>query len=336
MSKKHNSYSFDFNEVILFLYKNWKRLFIISFSAGVLGLVFSSPWFVTPKYKSVCVFYPGTVNSISTALFYSNKTKAQDPLMYAEQEVTEHYLQLLASDDLAGRVIGKFKLYEHYGLDPNNMKDQHKMGKIYEENILINRTDFNSIKVVVMDPSPEMAAELANGIVDLMDHMKTEVQHNVAQQIYTIVEKEYVAKLNYTDSIKNRLKELGAEGVYDLTNQAKGISEIVGKGSNNAFTEKEKAKLGEHGGEVFLLITMLELEAENLTLLRTKYEQAKVDLAGNLSNVFIISKGAVANTKAYPRRLLVIIISALAAFVMGCITIIGYDKYNEFRELIKP
>jgi uncharacterized protein involved in exopolysaccharide biosynthesis len=205
------------------------------------------------------------------------------------------------------------------------------MGKIYEENITCNRTDFNSIKVVVMDPSPEMAAELANGIVDLMDQMKHEVQQKVAKQIYEIVEKEYSAKLNYTDSIKTRLRELGAEGVYDLTNQAKGLSEVIGKTGSNAFTEKEKLKLGKYGGEVFMLITMLELEAENLSLLKTKYDQAKVDLNGQLSNVFVISKGAVANTKAYPRRLLTGIISALAAFVLGCIVIIGYDKYNEFK-----
>lgn len=336
MNTKHSSYNFDFNQVILFLYKNWKRLLITSIAAGLLGLLFSSSIFITPKYKSVCVFYPGTTNSISTALFYTVKARAQDPLMFAEQEITEQYMQLLQSEDLIGRVIKEFNLYEHYKLDPNNVEDQGKMGKIYEENVQISRTDFNSIKVIVMDPSPEKAAELANGIVNVMDEMKREVQHKVASQIFTIVEHEYKTKLDYTDSIKSRLRELGAMGVYDFANQSKGIGEVVGKGNTNSFTEKEKSKLGEHGGEAFLLISMLELEAENLTLLRTKYEQAQVDLNAKLSNVFIISNASPANIKAYPRKLLVAMVSALAAFVMGCMVIIGYEKYNEFKELIKP
>ncbi len=336
MSKKHSSYNFNFNEVVIFLYKNWKRLFIISFVAGVLGLIFSGPTFVTPLYKSTCIFYPGTTNSISSALFYSNKQKAQDPLMFAEQEITEHYMQLLQSADLTNKIIGKYKLYEHYELDPTDLKDQKKMDAMFEDNIKYSRTDFNSIKVIVHDPSPEMAAELANGIVQLMDEMKHEVQRKVAKQIFEIVEREYASKLQYTDSIKNRLKELGALGVYDLPNQAKGISEVTGKGGSNASTEKEKSKLGEHGGEVFMLITMLELEAENLTLLRTKYEQAKVDLDGKLSNVFIISKGDIPGYKDTPRRTLIAIFSAIAAFVMGCMSIIGFDKLREFKEIIKP
>lgn len=334
MDTKKSSYNFDFNEVILFLFRNWKRLFIVSAAAALVAFLVSGPWFITPKFKSDVVFYPGTTNSISSALFYSVKQKAQDPLMFADQEITEQYLQLLQSNDLSGRVISRFKLYEHYGLDPANLKDQRKMGKIYEENISFSRTDFNSIKVQVEDPSPEMAAAVATGIVEILDQMKHEVQRNVAQQIFNIVEKEYLAKLQYTDSIKARLRVLGADGVYDLSNQSKGIAEIDGKGQTNAATQRAKDKLGEHGGEVFMLITMLELEAENLTLLRTKYEQAKVDLNGELSNVFVISKAYVAMDKSYPRRLLIMVVASIAAFVMGCIAIVGYDKVIEFKSKI--
>jgi len=332
MDSKHNSYNFNFNEVILFLLRNWKRLAIVSFSGAVLGLIFSSPLFITPKYKSVCIFYPGMNNSISNALFYTIKQKAQDPMMYAEQEVTEHYMQLLQSEDLRGRVIAKYELYKHYQLDPTDLDDMKRMSKIYDENIQISRTDFNSIKVVVLDPEPEMAATLANGIVDLMDQLKTEINRKMANQIYQIVEKEYLGKMNYCDSIKSRLKELGADGVYDLVNQAKGIAEAEGAGKLSAAIEKEKSKLGEHGGEAFQLITMLELEAENLSNLRTKYEQAKVDLHANLSNVFVISKAYSSMAKAYPRRLLVIIFSGIGAFISGCIVIIGYAKADEFKK----
>lgn len=335
MSKKHQSYNFEFSEVILFLFRNWKRLLITGVSAGLIGLIASGPWLITPKFRSVCIFYPGTTNSISSALFYSNNQKTRDPLMFADQEVTEQYLQMLQSDDLGGRIIQKYKLYEHYQLDPNKLEDQKKMGKIYQENILFNRTDFNSIKVSVLDPSPEKAAEMANGIVELLDQMKHEVHHKVAKQIYDIVEKEYLSKLQFTDSIRNRLKELGALGVYDFGNQSKGISEAQGSGHGGAGLDKERASLTEHGGEAFMLLTLLELETENLSILRTKYEQARVDLNAELSNVFVISNATIANFKAYPRRTIISVISALAGFVMGCVFLIGAEKIREFRQKIQ-
>lgn len=335
MSKKNQSYNFEFTEVVLFLVGNWKKLLFSALAAGVVGFLASSPWFITPKFKSVCVFYPGTTNSISTALFYTIKQKAQDPLMFAEQEVTEQYLQMLQSDDLAGKIIHKYKLYEHYELDPNKVEDQKKMGKIYQENITFNRTDFNSIKITVMDPDPVIAAEMANGIVDMLDKMKHEVNQTVARQIFSIVEREYVSKLQYTDSLKLRLKELGHYGVYDLSNQAKGIAEAIGSGHAGAGIEKEKAGLTEHGGEALLLLNLIELEAENLANLRTKYEQARVDTTGGLSNVFVISKATVANFKAYPRRTMITLISAIAGFVMGCVILIAAEKITQFREKLQ-
>src|SRR5690606_16645775 len=103
----------------------------------------------------------------------------------------------------------------------------------------------------------------------------------------------------------------------------KGISEITGKGQQNQYTEKEKHKLGTYGGEATLLNFMIELEAENLTLLHTKYEQARIDAEGRLSNIFVVNYASPSDDKAYPVRSLIVVISTLSAFVFGCFAIVA-------------
>lgn len=334
MSKKNNSYNFDFIEVILFLYRHWKQLLIICLIAVVVSYVASSPIFITPKYKSTATFYPGTTNSISSALFYNIRETAQDPLAFADQEVTEQYLQLLQSADLRERVMTKFHLMEHYKIDTAKKNKYRKLNDLYDKNVKISRTDFNSVQVTVLDEEPAKAAELANGIMFTVDEMRHEVQSRVARQIFTIVEEEYHNKLHYIDSIKTRLKELGAEGVYDLTNQSKGISEVVGKGQPNKYTQNESKKLGEYGGEVFLLNQLLEVEAERIVLLNTKYTQAKIDMDAKLSNIFVVSYASPSDDKAYPIRSIIVFMSVLSAFILGCVVLVVLDKMDNFKQII--
>lgn len=334
MSKKNLSYNFDFIEVVRFFIRYWKALSVLCFATAVLAFVFTMPIFMKPQYQSKATFYPGTANSTSVALFYTIKDKVKDPLQFADLEVTEQFLQIMKSDQFRSTILSKYKLAEHYGLDMSNQSAGQKLGILYEKNITIKRTDFNSIDVIVQDHDPEKAAEVANGIVYTVNAYKKEIQGRVSKQIFQIIEQTYQQKLNYIDSIKTRLKELGAEGVYDLSNQAKGISEVVGKGQNNQFTEREKLKLGSYGGEVMLLTQMLEFEAENLTFLKTKYDQAKLDLTADLDHVFIVSYAGPSYDKVSPKRKVITIFSVLSAFVLGCIALIGIEQFKRIKEHI--
>jgi len=186
----------------------------------------------------------------------------------------------------------------------------------------------------VRDHDPEKAAELANGIMYMVDGMKKEMQGRVAKQALTIIERAYTDKINLIDSLKQRMKELGAEGVYDLANQAKGISEVLGKGQNNQFTEKEKQKLATYGGEVLLLNEMIQQEAENITFLRTKYEQAKLDVEADLSNLFIINYAGPSYDKVYPKRSIMLVISVLSAFAAACVFLLAMQQVDKIKRML--
>lgn len=328
MEAKNEQYNFDFVQVIAFLLKWKKQLFIITLSAAVLSYIFSGPMFITPKYRSGCIFYPGTVNTVSAFLFYNTKDRARDLLEFGDEEIVEQYLQILHSGEVAGRIIQKFNLADHYKVSPDNPQRMEIVYNRFNKNVSVSRTNYNAVEITVMDESPQMAADLANAIMGMVDTIKTEVQRKVALQAHQIVERTYNEKLAQIDSIKVAMNSLGEKGIYNSAEQSKGLSEVIGKGQNNSFTENERKNLGKFGSEYTMLEELLKYETENLADLRTRFEQSKVDVAREMSNIFVITPAYVPQTKAYPIKSIIVVISAISAFLMACITILILEKYK--------
>jgi uncharacterized protein involved in exopolysaccharide biosynthesis len=63
-----------------------------------------------------------------------------------------------------------------------------------------------------------------------------------------------------------------------------------------------------------------------------KYEQAKVDMDARLSNIFVIGYAYPPESKAYPIRSVIIVISSLVAFIMGCVVLVSLEKYSQFKK----
>lgn len=326
MNKKRKQYNFELIEVLAFLYKWKKQLFIICFLAAVLSYLASGPWFITPKFRSSATFYPGTTNSISAALFFKSREKAHDPLMFGEVEETEQFMQLLESGDLRARIIKKFDLINHYHIDPNNPNKNFLVDVQYSKNIKIKRTDFNSIEVSVLDENPQMSADIANGVMMMVDTIKNEIRRRVALQAHEIIAKEYASKLVMIDSLKNVMKEMGSKGVYALPEQSIRLSE-AGKGANDV----QRKAMGEYSGDYTLVYQMLRYEAENVSDLRMRLEQSKVDARGEMSNIFIVGYAYPPDQKATPVRSIIVLLSVLSAFVMACIAIVLLEKYKEYQ-----
>ena len=108
MSQDKRTYYFELVDVVKFLIKYKKPLSIISIGAGIAAIIFSSPWFIKPLYKSTAIFYPSTNNSISSALLSDTRIKSKDPLEFGEQSTAQQFIQMLESDNLKNRVINNY------------------------------------------------------------------------------------------------------------------------------------------------------------------------------------------------------------------------------------
>ncbi len=333
MQNTQPAFQFNFIELIRFLLKWKKHLAIISISAAVLTYLITL--LLKPEYKSKAVFYPGTVNSISYALFYSLKERAQDVLAYGDEQNVEQYMQLAKSSLMREKISADFNLMEHYDIDVNDPKKYAKLDKRFDKNVSINRTSYNSVEVVVLDTDPEKSAAIANAIMFNTDSLKKQSQHVIASQAFTIIEQEYKAKIAIIDSLSQMTRTLGNSGVYNVNEQSRGLAELIGKGTNNTFIDNERKNLGQYVGDFVSLDNQIRFEAAELTDIRKKYSQAKLDLDSKLSNIFVIDIAKANYDKAYPLRLLLAILSGFAAFVLSCIVIVAIERYQNIKSTLQ-
>ncbi len=330
MHNTPSSYQFNFLELIKFIIKWRKQLAIITISAAVVSYLIT--FALKPEYKSKAVFYPGTVNSISYALFYSLKERAQDALAYGDEENVEQYMQLAKSSQLREKISADFNLMEHYGIDANDPKRYAKLNKKFDKYVSVNRTPFNSVEVIVFDTDPELSARIANAVMYNTDSLKKLSQRIVAQQAYNIVKQEYENKVAIIDSLSQMTRTLGSEGVYNVEEQSRGLAELIGKGTNNSFTDKERKNLGQHVGDFVSLDEQIRFEAEQLTDLRKKYNQCKLDLDSKLSNIFVVDIAQPNYDKTYPMRLIIAILTAVAAFIFSIIGIVVMERIQIIKQ----
>ncbi|MES2656664.1 MAG: Wzz/FepE/Etk N-terminal domain-containing protein [Bacteroidota bacterium] len=331
MTQEKRTYYFELVDVVKFLIKYKKPLSIISIGAAIVAIIFSSPWFIKPLYKSTAVFYPSTNNSISSALLSDTRVKSKDPLEFGEQATAQQFIQMLESDNLKNRVISNFKLREHYKISESDGEKNYKMGNLYKKNISVRKTPYASIEVSVLDEVPEKAAEIANGIIVLLDSVKTDIQRRVALQALAIVEQQYKNKEAEVNQIKQTMRDLGAKGVYSFEEQSKALTELAGKGGNQDYIKKQQASLALYGSEALSSQETLVLELEKLSDLRKKLEQANVDVNATLSNVFVLQQATAAEKKAYPVRWLIVAISIMGSFIMGCIVLLFTEKIRQIN-----
>jgi uncharacterized protein involved in exopolysaccharide biosynthesis len=267
-------------------------------------------------------------NSISSALLKDSRVKQKDPLEFGEQVAAQQYVQILESDYLKGKVIKRYNLLENYRIDPEDSEKNYKLGKQYDKNISVKKTPYASIEISVLDEKPEVAAEVANGIVMILDSVKTEVQRKLAMQALYIIETEYKRKEEEINTIKGRMQELGAKGVYNVEEQSKAITEIIGKVGMNDNIRQQQNNLATFGAESQSLTSTLELQVEQMNELKKKLDQAKIDVEGNLSNVFILQNASPAERKTYPLRSLIVIASVLGSFLLACIVLLFVEKFS--------
>lgn len=332
---------FDSSRLFLFLYNYRKPLIYVTLAAVILSILFSSPWFITPKYKSEVIMYPASSNSISKALLTERQSSDKDILEYGEEAATEQMLQLLSSNRIRSRIIKKYNLMDHYAIDTSAKYAYTRLHDAYEDNINFSRTEYMAVRISVLDRDAQMAADIANDIAAILDSVKNEIAHKRAMKAYNIVKREYFQLKDEIEAMEDSLTKLRRLGVHDYESQAEMFNQQLAKEIANddiqgvGALEKRLDVLANYGGPYVGLSQQLEYEREKLSLLKRKYEEAKVDAFEVLPQKFVVNRAYKAEKKAYPIRWLIVIITTLSAILMTVIVLIILKNIKELRRYLR-
>ncbi len=334
--KNGNGNYFDSTSLFEFFWRWRKPLIVIGVAAAIISAGIS--YAIHEKFKSTVIMFPVQSNAISKALLTDDESGKQDILQFGEEEQAEQLLQILSSDEIRTRICDKYRLMEHYRIDPNDRYKNTKLYEMYSDNISFKRTEFMSVKIEVMDEKPDTAALIANDIASLLDSTKTRMQRDRANQALDIVQAEYLRKKESVEKMTDSLHTLNELGMFDYETQSERTNEqyviALGKGDERAIKalEAQRKIIADYGSAYMSIRENLYIQREQFNLLKKKYEEAKIDAEAVLSYKFIVNKAFPAERKSYPVRWLIVAVSTIASLVFGVLLLILFDNVKNIRK----
>ena len=332
--QKNNAYSSKQLCKLLIDYR--KPVIIILAVAALMAVLFSSPLFITPLFKSTAVLYPTSSNSISKVLISTTFSTDKDIMNFGEDEQTEQMLQVLNSNKVRDKVIERFNLMEHYEIDPNQKFPYTKLNKLYDSRIKFRRTEYNAVKITVLDSDAEMASRMANDIAEIFDSTMNQMQKEVALKAFRIVEDEYFSLCKEMQMLEDSLNTLRKLGVFDYESQVEMLSQQLaielGKGNTNGINaiQKQLDILAEYGGASYAINERLDNDRLQLSLVKSKYEEAKVDATEFIPHKFVVTSAFTAERKSTPVRWVIVTVTVCSTFILLLFLIALWERYGNF------
>lgn len=263
-------------------------------------------------------------------------------MQIGEEEQAEQMLQILNSSRIRDKIIIKYDLMDHYEIGLDSKYKKTKLFKAYESNISFRRTEYMAVKISVLDKDAKIAARIANEIAELVDSTKNAMQKERAHKAFKIVETEYIQLTNEIQTMEDSLTALRKLGVHDYESQAEMINQQyaieLAKGNSKGINalEEKLSVLAMYGGPYVSIRDALEHEKKQLSQVKSKYEEAKIDAEEILPQKFIVDSAYEAEKKSYPVRWIIVIVSTLSAFLMSILVLAIIDsivRYNKKKSL---
>jgi uncharacterized protein involved in exopolysaccharide biosynthesis len=319
---------FDSTNVFLFFIRWWKHLAILCLLAAIGGAVFSSPFFIKPKFQSVVILFPTASSSLSRSVILGT----QDFLEYGQVEDAERLLQVFESANIRERVTERFDLMNHYEIPADANFRNSILREKYHGNISFRRTQFGAVEVRVRDTDPGMAAAIANEIAALVDTVLNEIRHQRAELAYEVARKQYLETLLRVQEVEDSLKRIMKRGVYDIEGQVSMLTRqlAVDLSENNVqgirAIEDRLQALGEYGGAYMYHANYLTATSGTLIAMQRRYQEALADLENFVPFQFTLDRAYEAERKVYPVRWLIVFLATFGAGLAGVALLMVYEN----------
>lgn len=322
--------------LLYFLFNNRKFLILVTTVGAIFSIVASL--LIDNKYSAKVILYPSATNSVSKALLSDTYGGKADIMEFGEEEQAEQLLQILNSSDIRDSIIAKYNLMEHYEI-PSDAKHPHTLlFEEYEDNFNYKRNEYMAVEIEVMDKDKELAAKMANDVAYYLDKYKGRIHKKRANQGFQIVSEQYNSLKSEIALMEDSLTVLMEKGVMDVQSQTEVLNRtyaeaLIQKNFKAAGEIEEKLKvISKYGARHIALSEMLENQRKQLSVIKAKYEEAKVDAEAEITTFFQTDRAYVPEKKTYPVRWLIVAVSTFSTFIFATLLVIILQQYKRFRE----
>lgn len=311
--------TFTFISLLKLIYLRRKVVGLVLFSTFVVSTI--TAYLIPTKFKSEAIMYPANINP------------------YSVETQTEQMLQMLESDFIRDRIVKEFNLAKEYEIDTTKKSWRAAVIKEYESNITVERTEYESVNLIVYDRDPKVACAIANRIIE-MGNEKIRSLHRAKAAETLVTHKEiYKRRSGELDSLEKLMLKLRTEyNILDYDIQAKEAYRAYYKalGSSNskavAAATKTIKTLEEKGGEFLTLKHFIYKLKENVMEQKYEIDKAEKEIAKQFSYANVIVEPFPSDKKSFPIRWLIVLSSLVSTFIFTIVVLL-FLEFNPFRNL---
>ncbi|MBS4014619.1 MAG: hypothetical protein KGZ97_12835 [Bacteroidetes bacterium] len=332
--KENTNNDFDAVNIFLFFVRWWKHLAILCVLAVIASIVFSSPYFITPKFETQATLFPASTHSISRAVLGGGGlvSTRQDFLQYGDVEDAERLLQILTSSTISEKITSRFNLMDHYEIPENSSYRYTKLAKKYKNSVSFRRTSYGAVEISIKDKDPMMAVRIANEIIALVDTIQNDMRRERAEIAFNIASQQYFDYVADVKKAEDSLNYIMSKGVYDVEGQSAMLMQQLAKdlsaGNQRGVDEIKKQLniLSKYGGTYMYLKNYLNASGEQMNSLQRRYQETKADLENFVSFTFVIDEAFIPERKSYPVRWLIVFITTVATAFTAVVSLMVYEN----------
>ncbi len=309
-NKQQSGYNFNSVDLLLFMWKKRIVLLGVSFITAVASIIISM--MITPMFEASVIMFPTSNTSVSKELLVQAFSGHPNVFDFGEEEQAEQLLQVLNSEPLRSRVIQKYDLMRHYGISPNGKYPRTELMDKYKSNVNFRLTEFMSIEISVKDEDPEMAANMANDISDLVDTVFNDMKRERILTALHLVNKEHKQAEKEFYMIRDSLNMVYTE----LT------SEINAGGK----TEDLIMAITKNWAQYQMMTDQIRNAAGVEVGLNWRLREAVIEAQQVMAHKFVVEQAVVPEKKAYPNKSIIVIASTFASLLFALIVLIIIDN----------
>ena len=311
---------FDNQRIIKLIWNRKFHFVIVGVIAIVLSAIFSGPTFIRPMYKSTARIYPSNIGEMS------------------QESKTEQMVEIINSNDIKLKMIESFPLNEDYKIKKDDALYLTYMFDIYNKNISISKTQYETVEISVLDFYPQRASDMCDSLIEFYNRQVGHIYKAKNLEMIHILENQLHKKKMEYDSVVTDLNKVRSEsGIIDFKEQVaevtRGYMTALANGRGSTTDAKQIKNLYdnmiESGAQAYLLERNMNYLMKNIDSLQTLYDLNLSEYEKVITYSHVVEKPFPADKKAYPVRWLIVLFSLASAVFMALLVFLVLDYRKE-------
>jgi len=307
---------FDNKRILEIIWKRKIHFMTIGIIAILLSAVFSSPTFIRPKFKSVARVYPTNIWTMSN------------------ESETEQMIEVLNSNDIKFKMFDAFNLADVYEISKEDPSYVTYMFNVYNTNVSVNKTEFETAEIKVMDYDPQRASNMCDSIIQFYNKKVRSLHKAKDKEMVDITQKALDKKYKELAGVEKQLDSLRTiTGIISFSEQVpeltRGYMTALANGRGNAADTKKIDQLYNSFSKEGSKATVLEAKYNRMLYmidsLSILHDAHLIEYEKDITYSHVVEHPFPADKKSYPIRWLIVLLSTFSAIFLGLLVFLVLD-----------